>query len=332
MNNGNYNGYDPNRSGQGNGYNSNYDPNAAYGNNYYPNGYSSGGYQQGASYDNSTSQGYRPYEGGTYGDPNSGTSPYGANQNSAYSSPYGNTAQNYGASYNTGAYSPTMTMADYSRRIFGWMGAGLTLTFVIAFAMMVFLTSGTYEETYNKIVDFIPVFYVGIGVEIILAIVLSFFVRKLPSSVSLVLFVVYSVCNGVTITPMLVLYGAETAVYAFAAAAVLFISFAIYGMVTKRDLSKLGPILMIGLFVLIGYSLLAMLFGMSPNSLIISLIGIAIFIGFTAYDTRKIKTGYEQFGSDEEMLRKSAVNLALELYLDFINLFIYLLRLMGSRR
>ena len=112
----------------------------------------------------------------------------------------------------------------------------------------------------------------------------------------------------------------------------MFISFSIYGIVTKRDLTKLGPILTIGLIVLILYSVIAMIFRMDSLSLVVSIVGILIFIGFTAYDTRKIRSGYEYYSRDEEMLKKASVNTALELYLDFINLFLYILRLMAASK
>ena len=220
-----------------------------------------------------------------------------------------------------------ISIAEYSKRVYGWMSAGLAVTFLIGFVLMQVLL-----DNILLIEKFVPFFIAGIVVEFILVVILSLFVRKLPYGVSLGLFGFYSVLNGLTITPILVVYGAQDAIYAFAATAVLFIAISIYGIVSKRDLTKLGPVLIIGLLVLLGYSVIAMIFRMPSDSLIISLIGIVLFIGFTAYDTRKIKTGYEFFKDNETALKKSSVTIALELYLDFINMFIYILRLFGGSR
>lgn len=264
-----------------------------------------------------------------YNQYNNGQNGYNQYNNSYYNayeqqSGYGN----YPQATRTYGENAKISMAEYSKRIYGWLGAGLGITFVIGFVLMKILTNAP-EETFDK---FVPVFFGGMILEIIMVIALGFFIRKLSYIASLVIFGIYSVCNGITLTPLLVLAGGENAVFAFAATAVLFGAFSVYGLVTKRDLTKLGPILMIGLVVLIIYSIIAMIFRMDSGSLIISLIGIALFIGFTAYDTQKIKLGYEYYAHDEETLKKSTVNIALELYLDFINLFIYILRLLSSSR
>ena len=321
------NGYDPNGRGQ-NGYDQGfmggYDPNAN-------SPYQANGYQN-----NSSSQGYQSYEGGTYGNPNPGYNSYAQQPQNAYSQQNAYPQQNAGVGYNVNAGAQTgtgtMTLADYSKKIFLWMGAGLALTFVVALALMLYLTSGSELDLYLKFANMVPVFYGGIVVELVLAFVLSFFVKKMPYGVSLGMFLVYSVVSGVTFTPILCVYDAGSAIFAFAAAAVLFITFAVYGIVTKRDLSKLGPLLAIGLIVLILFSLIGIVVHMSWASIIVSLIGIAIFIGLTAYDTQKIKANYNTYAGNDEMLKKTSVNMALQLYLDFVNIFIYILKLMGKRR
>ena len=155
---------------------------------------------------------------------------------------------------------------------------------------------------------------------------------EMPYGVSLSMFIVYSVVSGITFSPILLVFEAGSAIFAFAAAAVLFVGFAIYGIVTKRDLMKLGSILMIGLIVLLIFTVIGIFVQMSLTSLFISIFGIAVFIGLTAYDAQKIRVSYDNLAADGEMLKKMSVNMALQLYLDFINLFIYLLRLMGKAR
>lgn len=246
----------------------------------------------------------------------------GNDYNNGYDNSFNGGYGGYG-SYGVNAYQRGMTgisMADYSRRVYTWMAAGLSITFILGFAIQSILTPG-------MIVQFMGVYYGSVILELIMVFVLGFFVYKLPSTVSTILFLVYSVCNGITIAPTLMLAGADKAIFAFAATALLFGAFSIYGLITKRDLTKLAPILFIGLIVLLLFAVLGMFFHMEAIDLGISLLGIAIFVGFTAYDTQKIKKGYEYFSGDPEMLRKSSVNIALELYLDFINLFLYILRL-----
>ena len=310
MNNGNFNGYDPNRRNQNNydsGFMGGYDPNQPQQGSYQAsNGYGQNqqGYQPYQPYGNSQNSGYQPYQGG-----------------SGYSTPNVQT--------NTVAQG-AISLAEYSKKVFLWMGVGLTLTFLVALGIALFLTEGGILN-YSRVKSFVPFFYGGIVVELILAIALNVGVAKMSYKTSLIMFNVYSIVSGVTLAPLLVVYDAKSAVFAFAAAAALFFGFAIYGIVTKRDLTNLGPILAIGLIVLLIYSVIMLLIG-HYNSLLIGIIGLIIFIGLTAYDANKIKTSYNGLASDETMLNKMSVNMALQLYLDFINIFIYLLRIMGSRR
>ena len=220
-----------------------------------------------------------------------------------------------------------ISMADFSRKVYSWMAVGLSVTFILGFAFQSILSANPL-----MLEQFFPVYIVSVIVELIMVIALGFFIYKMPSTVSLIMFLIYSVCNGVNIAPTLMLAGADKAIWAFAATALLFGAFSVYGIVTKRDLTKLRPILLIGLIVLIVFGILGIFFRMGALDLIISLIGIAVFVGFTAYDTQKIKAGYEYFSNDSEMLKKASVNIALQLYLDFINLFLYILRLFSRNR
>ncbi len=229
--------------------------------------------------------------------------------------------------YNDTKAAAGVSMADFSRRVYSWMAVGLSITFILGFAFQSVLSANPL-----MLEQFFPVYIVSVIVELIMVIALGFFIYKMPSIVSLIMFLIYSVCNGINLAPTLMFAGADKAIWAFAATALLFGAFSIYGIVTKRDLTKLRPILLIGLIVLIVFGILGIFFRMAALDLIISLIGIAIFVGFTAYDTQKIKAGYEYFSGDSEMLKKASINIALQLYLDFINLFLYILRLFSRNR
>lgn len=227
-------------------------------------------------------------------------------------------------SYNSNPYQQEQSLgiAEYTRKVFGWMFCGLAITFIIGFTLVM-----NTEAVIMFIVEHIEAYYILALVEVVLVFVLGFFISKIPASVCRIIFIAYSIINGFTITPALIVYGAANAVYAFAVTAGVFGAMTIYGMVTKKDLSKLGPVLCIGLIGLIVYSFIAMIFRMPMSDLIISLVGIVIFVLFTAYDTQKIKRYYANFSGSQEALNKTAIIVALNLYLDFINLFLYILRL-----
>ena len=339
MNNGN-NGYPNGNNGYGQQSNSYNQYNNGYGQqpndyNQYNNGY--GQQPNGYNQYNNNGYGQQPNGYNQYNNNGYGQQPNGYNQ---YNNGYGQ-QQNFNGNYqqmNNGYYNQSMagqrtyseskiSLAEYSKKVYAWLGGGLSITFIIGFILMTVLTNNpAFVE------KFYTVFMGAFVAEVILVVALGFFIRKLSYTASMVCFLLYSAVNGITISPILVSVGGKDAVFAFAATAVLFIAFSVYGIVTKRDLTKLGPILTIGLIVLIVYSLVAMLFRMDGLSLVISIAGILLFLGFTAYDTKKIKAGYNYYSHDEEMLKKASVNTALELYLDFINLFLYILRLMAASK
>jgi len=118
----------------------------------------------------------------------------------------------------------------------------------------------------------------------------------------------------------------------FGMTALYFGVMALYGWFTKSDLSRIRPVLLIGLVVMLVWSLLSVFLGIGANSRLMCIVGAGLFVAFTAYDTQKIRANYQYYCNDDAMLEKSSIICALQLYLDFINLFLYLLRLFGKRR
>ncbi len=235
----------------------------------------------------------------------------------------------------TGSYTVPYSgegLAAFSRRVYTWMASGLAVTFLIGFGIMQYLTYSFNESRALLIDQYMMVYLVVALVEVLLVFVLGFAVYKLPPAVSAVLFYAYSVCNGITIAPALFVYELDSVFYVFAATAVFFAAISVYGFMTKKNLARLGPVLIIGLIILLIYSVVAMLFRIPLSDLTIGIFGIILFVGFTAFDTQKIKKGYEYFGNDPELQRRASINIALQLYLDFINLFLYILRLFGNRK
>lgn len=223
--------------------------------------------------------------------------------------------------------SGTGSLEAYSRKVFAWMFAGLSITFLIGFAAML-----NPVATLTLIGRFSGIFFGLLIAEVVAVFILGFFVAKLPPTACKVLFIAYSIINGITIAPTLLYFEIGTVFFVFAVTAGIFGAMTIYGMVTKRDLTKLGTILLFGLLGLIIFSIIAIFVNIPMLETLICLAGIAIFIGFTAYDTQKIKSYYYSYQGNTAVLEKTAVIAALNLYLDFINLFLYILRLLNNSR
>lgn len=228
------------------------------------------------------------------------------------------------------AESPYLTMGQYMARTFGWMFAGLMLTFAVAVATVL---SGAFVVLYSTGL----VFALSIG-ELVLVAVLSMRVQKLRPATATALFFGYAALTGVNLSVYFVVYDLATLVLAFLVGAVYFGIMAVYGWRTKRDLIGWGPMLFAGLMALLIVSLLGSLFsvffatGFGLFDVLLCAVGLLVFMGFTAYDTQKLRRFYAYYGGDGAMLHKSSIIGALQLYLDYINIFLYVIRLLGRSR
>ncbi len=166
-------------------------------------------------------------------------------------------------------------------------------------------------------------------VELGLVFVLSLAINKLKPAVATALFYAYAVLNGITLSPIFFVYTSSSIALTFFVTAGVFLAMSIYGYTTKRDLTKFGTFLIMALIGLIICSVVNMFWANSTMDWIISFAGVIIFVGLTAWDTQKIKEMAQE--TDEVNASKLATIGALSLYLDFINLFLYLLRFLGSR-
>lgn len=216
--------------------------------------------------------------------------------------------------------SPAVATALLSQA-FLWMFAGLLLTAGIAFVVT------ANPSVLAKVTSvWLPIF---IGqLAIVWAIGLG--IRRMNATLALGLFFVYAATLGFTMAVIVAAYELPSVATAFLSASAMFGVAGIYGVVTKRSLAGIGGTLMIGVIGLIVASLINVFFANGAISWIISVIGVVIFTALTAYDTQRISSGalVAQTGSVE----KAAVLGALSLYLDFVNLFLFLLRLFGNRR
>lgn len=156
-------------------------------------------------------------------------------------------------------------------------------------------------------------------------------INKLSAERAGSLFWTYSALIGATLAPIFVAYTGESIANAFFMTAIFFGGMSLYGYVTRRDLSGLGSFMIVGLIAVIITSIVNLFLGSSALQIGLSAISIVIFCGLTAYDIQKIRSFYDP-SLDEETLKKRAVYGSLSLYLDFINIFLSLLRLIGNRR
>jgi len=217
-------------------------------------------------------------------------------------------------------------ISAFVTKVFGWMTVGLLLTAVVA--VYVASTPSLVERIFSG-----HTFLILVLVELGLVIVLSATVMKLSAGVASALFLLYSAVNGLTFSVIFLLYTTASIGTTFFVTAGTFGAMFVYGYVTKRDLTALGSLCVMGLIGIILASIGNLFFASNTLHWAITYIGIAVFVGLTAYDAQKIKmTGAVSGALDPSTAHKAAILGALALYLDFINLFLLLLRLFGRER
>ena len=209
--------------------------------------------------------------------------------------------------------------------VFGWMFIGLALTAGVAAYV------ATSSDMISWFEDHPWVWLVMFVVQIGLVVTISAGINKLSYSVSVFLFALYAALNGFIFSIILEAYTTASIASAFGVAAGMFGGMAIYGYVTKRDLTGMRSILFMGLIGLIIGMVVNMFWANSILYWFVTFGGVVLFCALTAYDMQKIKQIGES-GADSETLRKASILGALSLYLDFINLFLFLLRIFGSAR
>ena len=222
--------------------------------------------------------------------------------------------------YNRGYTEPAMTSADYMTRTYRWMACGLLLTFAAAF-----VTATT------------PLFYVVNSLyllftiaELALVFVLSSKVQNMSVGAARGVFFGYALLNGMVLSYYFVAFSVGTLVLAFLATSLYFGLMAVYGTTTHKDLSSWGPKLMMGLIALLVTGFVGTLLGMGFGATVLySGIGLVVFMLLTAYDTQKLSQMYSYYAYDSELAEKASIYGALTLYLDFINIFLYVVRLLG---
>ena len=217
---------------------------------------------------------------------------------------------------------------EFIRSVYNWMAIGLALTGFVAY--YVANTPALVQVIFGNRLLF---FGLIIG-ELALVFIISSRIQKMQASTATALFVLYSILNGATLSFIFLVYTASSITSTFFICAATFVACSIYGWTTKRDLTSMGGFMTMGLIGIIIASVVNMFFRSSAMSMIISYIGVIVFVGLTAYDTQHLKTMAinQPDGLEAGVVRKGAILGALKLYLDFINLFLMLLRILGGGR
>lgn len=233
-------------------------------------------------------------------------------------------------------------LRSYMLRVYNYMGIGLVVTGLAAWfaaaaavttnadAAVATMNNGTMLTQWGYLLFASPLQWVVMLAPLAFVLVLSFGINKLSVPAAQATFWGFAAIMGVSLSSIFLVYTDASIAKVFFITAATFGAMSLYGYTTKRDLTQMGSFLMMGLIGLIIASVVNIFMQSSMMEFIISIVGVLIFVGLTAYDTQKIKEGYsESYGA--EVLAKGAIMGALNLYLDFINLFLMMLRLFGNR-
>ena len=218
------------------------------------------------------------------------------------------------------------SVSGFLSKVFLWMALGLAVTTAGSFWLL------SQPQLFTMIVKNQWIFFALMIAEIGLVIWLSAALMTMSASLATALFLVYSFLNGVTLSPLFIIYTGASVMTTFAVTAGTFFFFSLYGFTTKRDLTTMGGLMVMGLFGVILASIVNMFLKSSGLDWAITFIAIAVFMGLIAWDTQKLKSMHAMGFEGPEAERKMTIIGALALYLDFVNLFIQLLRIFGKRR
>ena len=225
----------------------------------------------------------------------------------------------------------------YMLRVYNWMSSGLLLTGIIAYAIANTSALGLFYHAvrtpYGTAMQPTALAMVAMFAPLGFVLVLSLGVNRLSTTAAQALFWAFCAAMGASLTNIFIVYTSESIVRVFFITAATFGAMSLWGYTTKSDLSRMGSFLMMGLFGIVIAGLVNIFMQSSALQFAISLIGVVVFTGLTAYDTQRIKADYTQYAYAAGMdgANKRSVYDALSLYLNFINLFMLLLQLLGNR-
>ncbi|MDE2335263.1 MAG: Bax inhibitor-1/YccA family protein [Rhodospirillales bacterium] len=228
-------------------------------------------------------------------------------------------------------------LRSYMLRVYNWMASGLVLTGIVAYAIA---NTSLFNVFYPLVQTpqgpmHVPggLAYLAMFAPLVFVMVLQFGVNRLSTQAAQGLYWAFCVAMGASLTSIFFIYTHESIVRVFFIAAATFAGMSLYGYTTRADLSRFGSFLIMGLIGIIVASLVNMFIGSSGLQFAISVIGVLVFVGLTAYDTQRIKSDYVNsvYSYGPEMAAKRSVYDSLQLLLNFINLFLLMLQLFGNR-
>lgn len=226
----------------------------------------------------------------------------------------------------TANYQTAAIRRNFMTGVFGWMTVALVITGLFAGWVS---TTPVMMEAISQHRYFFILLFIG---EILLVVGLTAFIRRISASLAMLIFLVYAVLNGITLSSLFYLFTTESIARAFYVSAGTFGVMSLYGYFTHRDLSRVGNIAGTALIGLILATLVNLFLPGDTLYWIVSYAGVVIFIALTAYDVQKIRMLSDRASIDRQSWQKSAVIGALMLYLDFVNLFLFFLRIFGGRQ
>jgi hypothetical protein len=216
-------------------------------------------------------------------------------------------------------------IATFFNAVYAWMCAGLALTGAVAFWV------SSQPELMAHVIHG-PLFIICIVAELALVFTVAAAVRRISAGVATALFMLYAALNGLTLSVVFLAYTHAVLSGAFIITAGMFGAMSLYGHVTRRDLTGLGSLLFMGLIGVVLASVVSIFWHNSMLSTIINYVGVFVFVGLTAYDTQKLRQYAVATQGNAAAAARLSVNGALMLYLDFINLFLFLVRILSDRR
>ena len=224
------------------------------------------------------------------------------------------------------AISPSAVGSRFLSRVYAWMASGLAVTALVSWLMLT--SPAALEFVFGSKLVFFGLIIAELG----LVAWLSGMVGKMSASTASAVFVAYSALNGVTLSVVFLAYTTGSIASTFVVTAGTFGAMSLYGVSTKRSLDGVGSFAFMGLIGIVIAGIVNIFLKSTMLEFVVSCVGVIVFVGLTAYDTQKLKAMGASIEVDSEEGRKGAVRGALSLYLDFVNLFLMLLRLFGRRR
>ncbi len=216
-------------------------------------------------------------------------------------------------------------VAAFFNSVYGWMAAGLGLTALVAYLVSLNI------QTFAPVLQGPGIFILFIA-QIGLVMTISAGINRIGATAATALFLLYSALNGLTLSVIFLIYAQATLASAFLVTGVTFGVMSLYGAITQTDLTRFGNLLFMLLVGIVLASVANMFFASSTLDWLVTYGGVAVFVGLTAYDTQRLKSVAISTSGNAEMAARYSIVGALVLYLDFINLFLFILRIMGNSR